>query len=735
MRNTTEEDPHMGKFSKPRNQFRDNFPQEPVNIPAPEEVPEAPVPQPVSIPVPEEVFEEPVPQADPDPIHEDEAIEEAFRQVSAENPVITFIRRNKRTLLIGVCSGLLALFMIMAVVLALGPATDPYDGKILENVTIAGIDVGGLTKSQAESVVRSVTDKTFPVQDMVVQFPDGQLRLSPETTGVRLNVKAAVKAAYEYGRTGSQAQQKAAYERAQTQGHTIVLLPYLDLDAAQIREAVEEYAASHTSAYAEPTWWLEGEVPDLTYEEGGKEPVPQTLMMTMGTPGISMDLDSICDSIIDAYSLNIFLVEDYAEGGPSAQPFTPDLQAIYDACYIAPVDASMDQQTYKEVPGSYGCDLDIAAAQELIDIASPGETVSIPLRLIAPGVDLESMLFQDILGYCESPHTNNENRNANLAMVCQYLNGLVLDPGEEFSYNESVGERTIERGFKPAPAYSGTKLVDSVGGGVCQGSSTLYYAALVADMEIVFRINHGFPVNYLPWGLDATVNWGGPDLQFKNSSNYPIMLKAEVSDGYMKMWIMGTEERDYYSKLDFEITRYIAPDEVVEEHGPDSGYYDGQVLQKGTTGYVVRSYRYRYDRETNELISKDFIALSTYMTEDKIVVKIVDDEKETEPTEPSETTEPTTEATEPSTQATTPTTEATEPSTEATDPPATDSPATDPPATDPPATDPPATDPPATDPPATDPPATDPPATDPPATDPPATDPPATDPPSEGGEG
>jgi len=516
----------MGKFSQPRNQFSNSIPQEPKRVP-----------------VPKQVSGEPVPHPKADPVREDAAIEEAFRQVSAENPLFAFFRRNKLPLLISLCAGVLVILLVIVGILSFGSATDPYAGKILENVTIAGIDVGGLTKGQAENVVRSVTDNTFPVQDMVVRFPDGELRLSPEMTGVELDVKAAVKAAYDYGRTGSQAQQKAAYERAQTQGHTIALLPYLELDKEQIRRAVEEYAASHTSTYTESTWWLEGEKPDLTlHEEGGQEPVLQTLMITVGTPGVSMDPDKICDKILDAYSLNQFLVE-YAEADPSTLPPKPDLQSIYDACYIAPVDASMDQQTYKEIPGSYGCDLDIAAAQELIDIADPGETVAIPLRLIKPGVNEESMLFQDILGYCESTHTTNEDRNTNLRMVCQYLDGLILEPGEEFSYNDSVGERTAERGFKPAPAYSGTKLVDSIGGGVCQGSSTLYYAALLADMEIIFRINHGFPVNYLPWGLDATVNWGGPDLKFKNSSNYPVMLKAEVSDGYMKMWIMGTEER------------------------------------------------------------------------------------------------------------------------------------------------------------------------------------------------
>lgn len=674
----------MGKFSKPRNRFQDSQ--------ATESMPQL-IPQPTQETVPTE----------------EEVIERTFREVSDaphnDNAFIDFLVKNKFPILIGVCASVLVALLIVVGVLAFGGASDPYDGKILPNVHIAGVNVGGLTKSQAESVIRSATDETFTQQDMVVHFPDGSLHLSPADTGAQLDVKAAVKAAYDYGRSGSQAQKEAAYQNALNGSHYIALLPFLELDTEYIRQAVENYAAGYQSTATEPSWRLEGDMPVLTIpEDDADKPIPQILLITLGTPGISMNTEAICNMILDAYSLNHFRV-DYETEDPSALPSFPDLQAIYDACYIEPVDASMNQQTYEPIPGSYGYDFDMAAAQSLLAGAEHGETISVPMRLITPGVEAESLLFQDVLGYCETPHNQNEKRNYNLMLVCQFLDGLILDPGEEFSYNDSVGERTAARGFKAAPAYSGTKLVDSIGGGVCQGSSTLYYAALLADMEIVFRINHGFPVSYIPMGLDATVNWGGPDLKFKNSSNYPVKLKAEVSDGLVKMWIMGTDERDYYVKLDYEITRYITPDEVIEEHDADSGYYDGQILQHGTPGYTVRSYKYRYNKQTNELISKDFVALSSYMTEDKIIVKIIGGEDETEPTDPSEstepstdettsepsaeapsteeTTQPTTEATTPTTEATTPTTEATTPTTEATTPPTTQ--ATQPPATDPPA--------------------------------------------------
>ena len=163
-----------------------------------------------------------------------------------------------------------------------------------------------------------------------------------------------------------------------------------------------------------------------------------------------------------------------------------------------------------------------------------------------------------------------------------------MQPGEEFSYNATLGQRTRENGYLPAGAYSGTALVQSVGGGICQGSSTLYLACLYADLEIVFRINHGYTSTYIDPGLDATVNWGGPDYQFRNNTHFPIQLKAEVSDGYMKMWILGTEERDYYVKMDTEVT-----------YGADTIY--------------AKSYKCKYDRQTDELISRELEARSNYM--------------------------------------------------------------------------------------------------------------------------
>ncbi len=685
----------QGKFSKPRSRFADSpAPVPPQEQPLPQETAEVP-------PMPE-----PVPEPIPEPISEEEAIEQAFAQVSEEEPegfLVAFfsqllrLPKKQKILLISLAAAALVMLLGAIGILTFGSGADPYGGKILPGVTVANIHIGGLTRSEAEALLRSATENTYTQQDMLLVLPDTTLRFSPQDTGAKLDVAAAVKAAWQYGRNGS----------APTgQAHIIALLPYLRLDQDYIRTAIEAYASSFDSEYSESSFELLGQLPELGQEEFDPDTPAQTLAITLGTPGLGMDTQEIFERVLDAYSFNTFLVE-FQDGPAGTEPPAPDLEAIYEAVYIAPVNAAMNNQTFEAIPGSYGRDFDVLLAQELIDAAEYGETVEIEMRWLEPEVQDDNLFFQDILGYCETPHGANANRTHNLQRVCEILNGLELDPGQVFSYNESVGERSADRGFKYAPAYSGTELVDSIGGGVCQGSSTLYKTALLADMEIVDRINHGFPASYIEMGMDATVSWYGPDFQFRNTSNYPIRIEAEVSDGMMKFWILGTEERSYYVELEYEITRYISPPEYYRNVAPDSGYKDGEVIESGTTGYHVKTYKCKYDRVTHKLISRDFITLSSYMTEDRIIARVVG-----EPTEPSEETTAPTDPTQPS-----------EPE-KPTDPTQPEKP-----------TDPPATDPPATDPPATDPPATDPPATDPPATEPPATQPPATDPPSGGEEG
>lgn len=557
-----------------------------------------------------------------------------------------FFYENQKLILVGLCAAALLLIIIVNVIFLFGRSGDPYDGKILNNVTVAGVNVGGMTKSEAERAVKAVTDSTYTRYDMVVELPDTTLRFSPADTGAELDVKGAIQAAFDYGRTGTQAEKDAAFNASLTGNHTIGLLPYLQLDEKFIQNALKDYASQFGSIYQEASYTLEGKMPELEVEKFDENAPCQILVITLGTPGMSLDLEGIYNDILDAYSLNTFLVRVNAVAAEKV-PEEPDLEAIYEEVYIAPVDTTMNMQTYESVPGSYGYGFDIDEAQKLVDNADYGESVQVPMEYIEPAVLDEDLLFKDVLGSCETTHTKNENRTHNLRLACEAINGLVLKPGETFSYNNTLGERTAAKGYKSAPANVGYNVVDQIGGGVAQGSSTLYACALMADMEIVARINHDHPVSYISYGLDANVSWGGADLKFKNTTNFPIKIEAEVADGKVKMKILGTEERDYYVKLDYEITKVSEPDTKYQVYTSDNlmNYEDGDVLVAGATGYQVKTYKLKYDRETNQLLSKDYITTTHYKKVDRVEVKIEDPEESTEETtpetEPTETTSPT----------------------------------------------------------------------------------------------
>ena len=151
------------------------------------------------------------------------------------------------------------------------------------------------------------------------------------------------------------------------------------------------------------------------------------------------------------------------------------------------------------------------------------------------------MIFGNIEQLFNSYGGSTANRCANVARAASLINGKVIAPGDVFSFNDTVGHRTIENGFSTAKEYVDGKSVDGIGGGTCQVSSTLYSAVLYADLSIVERLNHMMTVGYIPLGQDATVSDGGVDFKFKNNTDYPIKVSAYTSGATITVSIIGTD--------------------------------------------------------------------------------------------------------------------------------------------------------------------------------------------------
>ncbi len=187
----------------------------------------------------------------------------------------------------------------------------------------------------------------------------------------------------------------------------------------------------------------------------------------------------------------------------------------------------------------YEIDADATAEKVMAQLSSGNYTGEITAvgNAVSPSGSVKSKYTT--IGSYTTKTTSNSVRNKNIQLAAKALNGTVLKPGQEFSFNETVGQRTEAKGYGGAPAYNNGEVVQEVGGGVCQVSTTLYNAVFRAGLTTTYRRSHTFAPTYVTPGMDATVSWPGPDYQFVNNSDYPIGIRASYSDQSLTVSIYG----------------------------------------------------------------------------------------------------------------------------------------------------------------------------------------------------
>lgn len=232
-----------------------------------------------------------------------------------------------------------------------------------------------------------------------------------------------------------------------------------------------------------------------------------------------------------------------------------------------------------------------------LDQEQHGAIVTTNLTLIPPAVTKETLTenFNMIAAYTTKT-TSDKNRNNNISLACQAINGRALLPGETFSFNEATGQRTLEKGYLEAGAIASGQSIDEVGGGICQVSSTLFNAVARADLEIVERSAHAWPSTYVDRGEDATVNWPNLDFKFKNNTEAPIFIITYYNDRQMSAEIWGLAlDPGVTIDLESRVIETIEPSgEVKYVQNPDLPYGTSQEKVKARTGYVVETYKVWY---------------------------------------------------------------------------------------------------------------------------------------------
>lgn len=518
-------------------------------------------------------------------------------------------KRRKKQHSQGVVIGLVLAFVVVLVgftgVYAWGSILQK-DKTIFPNVRMAGVEIGGLTMGEAREQVETAVAEAYTAASLDVVLPDRTVTFSPEQASIALDTEEALQEAVAYGRQGNAFETVLNYLRCKGTSMDIPLETALQFDKTAISQLIEETAVITRQAPQDSAMAL--------------DQASNTIQITRGQEGRELDTEGLYEAVCLAFETGNFtpLTWDY-----EVLPYEDiDLSALHETLESQIHDAEYDPETHTIQEGVSGYSFDLAAAETRLDRANPGESFTVPLLEAAPAVDADTLnhqMFGTKLESRSSVYVNNPKRTENLRLACEAINGTILNPGEVFSFNDVVGERTAEKGYQPATIYAdGGASVEDLGGGVCQVASTIYYTTLYMDLEQVQRAPHMYQVTYVPAGMDATVYFDSKlDYQFRNNREHPMKIQANIDGGKVNITFWGVKENDNYVEMSSKVISTFTeePQEKVDETKP-VGYR--QVTQGAYTGAKVEAYQKVYDGDGNLLESRTIY--STYNARPQITV-------------------------------------------------------------------------------------------------------------------
>ena len=442
-------------------------------------------------------------------------------------------RHFRLNITLAVILGLLSVSITAVTAWAFNVTNSPYN---LPNVYIEGVYVGSMTKEQTIQSLEQAGWREKAAEPLRVELPAGvSFELDYIDSGIVLSLEEAAELASSYGHSHNVYGNLGKYLK--NQYSSVDLAAESHVNAEYVRSRVDEAIASFMEKTADT-----GYEPDM---ENG------VVRLMKGAGQMQIDAEKLTEQAIAYMQQGKLLLEKKL---PDNQLAMPDFQLLHDEICVEAQDAVYGEK-FEVIDEVIGLGFDVEAAKQSWEKAAPTEYYEISLELVQPeitGDELRSRLYRDRLGSQTTLYTySSDNRINNIALAASKFNGMILYPGDTFSFNEVVGKRTEEAGFLSAGAYSDGEVVQEIGGGICQVSSTLYCASMYAQMKTVYRESHYFKVDYLPVGYDATVSWSKPDFKFRNDREYPVKLVTycnnELKTLTVEIW--GTDVDGSYVEL------------------------------------------------------------------------------------------------------------------------------------------------------------------------------------------
>ena len=518
-----------------------------------------------------------------------------------KNKKVDKAKRKKRLIITGIILGIIILVgLLFSTIFAL---ININNSKIISGVKIEGIEVSGLSKDEAR--IKLETIYTEKVQkEIPIKYNEFESSINPTMIELKYNIDKAVDEAINVGRNNN------IFVNNYNILFTLLGKKDINLEMSINEEAtkkvIQDIGANLPGIVIESSYYIEGE----------------NLIITKGKEGIQIDTEGLLTKIkenLDSPNIS----NDYIEIPVTQKVPEPiDIDKIHSEIYKEVQDAYYTKDPFEIHPEVEGVDFNVEEAKAMIQ-AEDKEEYTIKLTITKPKVtvnDIGTEAFPDKLGTFTTRYdARDKDRTTNLIIACQKLNNQVVLAGDTFSYNKTLGERTIAAGYKNAKVYENGQVVDGIGGGICQISSTLYNAVVDANLSIVERRNHQFVTSYVAAGKDATVVYGMTDFKFKNTRKYPIKIIATAQNGIATISIYGNKE-----EVEYDVTlevKQLSTIPTTTKYVEDSSLPVGteKVKQAGANG--VKTETYLVKSLNGKVVSREVISRDTYNAMQRIILK------------------------------------------------------------------------------------------------------------------
>lgn len=474
--------------------------------------------------------------------------------------------------------------------------------KIINRVYIGDINVSNLSQEEAKEKVETWYKETA-LSNIELTYNELSENITIEQFDSTINSDELIKKACKIGKSGNII--KDNYEILFTLLFKNKIELNIQLNNEKIDRKIEEINSKLPDALQKSNYYIEED----------------NLIIKKGKKGIKINSEELKKQLNEVIKKeeNRKIIIPVNE----ILPEEINIEKIYNEIKKDAQNAYISQEPLEVHSHVNGVDFAISLEEAKNILEEQKEEYVIPLKITIPEItlnDLGKEAFPQILGtFSTTYNTSNQNRITNLKLASEKIDGTIILPGETFSYNKVVGERTIAKGYKEAAVYAGGKVVDGIGGGICQLSSTLYNSVLYANLEITSRSNHRFLTSYVTAGRDATVSWGTIDFCFKNTRSYPIKITSEVKNGVVTTSIYGIkEEKEYEVVIESKVTEVIpystkyVKDSTLKED-------EEEIAQYGANG--AKSETYKIVKYNGIVVSREQISSDIYSPLERIVKK------------------------------------------------------------------------------------------------------------------